>query len=52
MSSISTGRQEEGGFRESTFWEYNRKIITALEIIPKKTYCLEAKVSLGEEEAP
>lgn len=36
-----------------TFWAYNRKIIIALEMIPKKTYsCLAAKVSLGEEEAP
>lgn len=42
------------GFFEKvyTFWVYNRKIITALEIIPKKTYsCLEAEVSLEEEEA-
>lgn len=43
------------GFFEKmyTFWVYNRKIITILGMIPKKTYsCLEAKFSLGEEEAP
>lgn len=42
------------GFFEKvyTFWVYNRKIITALERISKKTYsCVQTKVSLWEEEA-